>query len=476
LKDEIFLRIANVLLREASLNRAEIGKHKWRFDKFVEFVRQQKPFKIGLREPFEEKVVSLYIHDNKSGKVLSSSSNLNAANELKAFNDWIMRGSASGYDVKPVWDNSVQSWTRLYKDPENFQTETFSGGIIQEKSLTPVGLGITQDVISGKNLRHVVVAISNKFSSNADLVNLLTGLLNSAQNSSEFSASIDEDLSSVFSKYAESDRRKIVKDFGEILSAVMLLNGFKGQGFTNIVFPNASNYPLVDFFLVDSKTGNKIAFSAKGLSGSGAALKNYQKSLEKLSSKNTEAGRLAKLLNSMTSDSLHGSVMKLANSNFFEEGGLVKSTLEKLETVTGVESADDETIYESVLKKSSWIETLKTYYGMGIPVRFKEDIFEKVSELRPSKDLVKSLFIYPILRACLIEMNEENSLFKTVAAEAINDINFYQSMFNFDSMKKPTSMNVSYKTSGNVKGKDVKFVTKAGLTTFSGGGIGIFIE
>lgn len=470
------MKVARFLLQEAALDRAAIGKHKWRLDKFIQSVREEKPFKVGRREPFEEKIVTLYIYDNNSRKVLSQSSNLSDKKELKAFNNWVIEGSASGYDVKPFWDGKPQSWANLYKDPENFQSESSKGGIIQEKALTPVGLGVAQDIISARNISHIIDAINKKYASNSDLSSLLIDLLISAQSASNLVASVDEELSLKFSKYAESDRRKIIKDFGEILSAIILLSDFSKQGFTNIGFPSASNEPLVDFFLINAKDGNKINFSAKSLSGSAASLRNYKASLKKLSKGDSRNSEVAKLLSAMIDESLHGSVMKLANSSFFNEGGLVKDALGKLETVLGVTNANDEIIYESVMKKSSWVKTLKKYYSLGLPVRFKEDVFEKVTDLRPSKDLIKSLFIYPILRACLKEMNEEDSIFKDVVAEAINDLSFYQSNFYFDNIKNPSSMRVTYKASSGVKKEDIKFDTKAGFTTFSGGAVGISIK
>lgn len=497
--DLIFQNVANKFLKEAALDRTEIKKYKWRIERFVDFIKNGKAFKSLDNN---EIIITLNIYERFPKKLVSAQSNLDNPDDLVRFNDWLNH-VASEFVIKPVWDGKEHSWSQIYKDTKNFQYEASSfGGIINEKELTPAGLGIEKTPISINVLLGKINSIvDERFDPVISAV--LKGLLEAASHSTNSTVAIDRELSELFSSLDISDRRRIVKDFGEILSSIIVARNY--EGYTMIKY-SEQNQRLIDFILRNPRSGGEIKFSAKGLSGSGSTITNYKEGLRDIENDQYFTPRqrkIAKILQSFYPETLHGAVMKLALDGIFSDNSLVATTIKKLKTTLNLENTDDkeqiaqdktaasienlpddatydEAIYSAAIntKTGKLSDLASKYLKNNLPVDKKavSRLSSEINDLNSSRDFVKSIFIYPVLRACLIEMNADNSDFKIVAAAAIGRTQFSQATINFNRLTNPTSLTVTIHESHETDASNVKFTTKASLKSFKGGGIGITIN
>lgn len=466
-------KFISAFLTEAALDRTALNKRKWRYDRFVEFVRTGKLFKVGAKPPYKETPITLQISDKVKKKVLYPTSDLNDKKEFAAFEDWMQKGKLSKFDVRPVWGGVPNSWDNLYKDPQNFQFEEEKSGTVPEKALTPSSLGLAGRLIPAKNEAEFKAAVKGKFDENIE--SILIGLIDAAFSN----GSIAKATQDLLTQTDEGDKRKIIKDFGEVLAAIMLA---KTEKFPNIRFPLEVNNPLSDFELVKGKGKSEevAAYSVKGLTGSAASMKNYLNALSDVSkiegAFNKVEQSAVKALLATQSSSLHNTVLSLSQSPAFSKSPEVKETLAKLKSATGFNGTlTDEELYEHVMKSKNPKKIIKTYYDMDLPARPKADLAEIMSVALTS-DLVKSLLIYPVLRAMLNEMNSDDSIFKNVFSKAANQMTASQAFINFDNMDSPKKISVNVKPFKGVNPQDVKFGTKAGATTFKQGGIGVAIK
>lgn len=464
------------MLREASLDRKELNARPWRLERFISFVQNGTPFKTGVGPKYEDAVVTLMIVSKKEG-VISKSSDLTDPKELEAFTEWV-QGNIQEYRIIPIWNGKQQSWSGLYKDPQNFQFENPKEGSVLEKQLTPVGLGIVGKNISLNELGIIFDAINSRIED--PLATILNGLLESASSANGMSIEIPPDTQAEMLNVSESDKRKIIKDFGEILCAVVVARELYESPLIN--FPTASNNPLSDFDIVDSKTGQKFSFSVKSLSGSGAAIKNYFSALQDFANNKStirKNKKVAEVLLSLSSSSLHNSVLKLAQSSAFDdEDSIVKQTLQKLKSTLGLDSdsvTTDEEIFDVVMNSPDPKKIIKNYYNLNLPAAPRIS-FGNILSVGLTKDLVKSLFLYPVLRAALSELNSDDKDFKLVFANAINSMSISQATINFDNIKSPKRINVTVKKLEEASPENIEFVTKAGALTFKGGGVGVRIN
>ena len=496
--DLIFQNVASKFLKEAALDRTEIKKYRWRIERFIDFIKNGKAFKSLEGNQINEVVITLNIYDRFTKKLVSQQSNLDNEDDLDRFNTWLSY-TTSEFIIKPVWDGKEHPWSQIYKDAKNFQYEdSSSGGIINEKELTPAGLGIEKRAIT--SLTSLLKLINNIVDERFDRVisAVLKGLLEAASHSTNNTVAIDPELSELFSSLDISDRRRIVKDFGEILSSIIVAKNY--EGYTMIKY-SEQNERLIDFILRNPRSGGEIKFSAKGLSGSGSTVTNYKEGLLAIENDQYFTNRqrkIAKILKSFYPETLHGAVMNLALSGIFSDNSLVTTTIKKLKTTLNLENTEDkeqiaqdetapslenfpdEAVYSAAINtKTKKLSALASeYLKNNLPIGKKavSRLSNEMNDLNTSRDFVKSIFIYPILRACLIEMNEDDSDFKKVAAAAIQKTQFSQATINFNSLTNPTSLTVAIHESHETDASNVKFTTKASLQSFKGGGIGITID
>lgn len=500
--DLIFQNVASKFLKEAALDRTEIKKYRWRIERFIDFIKNGKAFKSLEGNQINEVVITLNIYDRFTKKLVSQQSNLDNEDDLDRFNTWLSY-TTSEFIIKPVWDGKEHPWSQIYKDAKNFQyVNSSSGGIINEKELTPAGLGIEKRAITITSLLEL---INNIVDERFDRVisAVLKGLLEAASHSTNNAVAIDPKLSELFSSLDIADRRRIVKDFGEILSSIIVAKNY--EGYTMIKY-SEQNERLIDFILRNPRSGGEIKFSAKGLSGSGSTVTNYKEGLLAIENDQYFTNRqrkIAKILKSFYPETLHGAVMNLALSGIFSDNSLVTTTIKKLKTTLNLENTEDkeqiaqdktaasienlhhdpkydEAIYSAAIntKTGKLSDLASKYLKNNLPVDKKavSRLSNEMNDLNTSRDFVKSIFIYPVLRACLIEMNEADSDFKKVAAAAIGRTQFSQATINFNSLTNPTSLTVAIHESHETDASNVKFTTKASLQSFKGGGIGITID
>jgi hypothetical protein len=233
------------LLKEKALQRNEIIKYGWRIERFIDFVQNGKSFKTSSGET----PITLTILDSSSNRVIVSSSNLTKANELDAFKEWLFKGNASGFKIKPFWNDKVQNWQDLEKDKDNFQYEILKSSsdiVFGDKSLSPSGLGLTGK-INIKSLAGIKAVINKKY--DPSIANILNDLLDLALSSNNLTFKIDNNLSSRIEALHVVDRKYISKDFGEILCAIILS---RYENYSIIEFPILSNNPFVDFSLINN--------------------------------------------------------------------------------------------------------------------------------------------------------------------------------------------------------------------------------
>jgi hypothetical protein len=466
---------------EAALTRIEMGKRPWRLNRVISFINDGTPFKVGTSSPYEEKKLTVQIDDKEAGKTISSSSNLTAKKDLAAFTDWIQKGRTSRYDVLPVWDGSVQSWSNVYKDPENFQFETMKQGLFGEKSLTPNSLGIAGSKMSPAALARSVESSVGDMAAADVLTTLVSDALKVKKSGSEagkIEFSISKSAQDALAGMSPGDKRSIVKDFGEILAAVALS---KALGYQLVSFPASISNPLTDFSIHSGDEDKD--FSVKGLSGSGAAIKNYTDALNAVAK--ARAGRAdekeaAASLVAATSKgtSLHDAILIIARSGALMNEEQVQDTLLKIKTVLGLKdnfNSDDivSALQAAGVPKSKSL--IKKYYGMGLPAVPRASL-DDVMSAGFTVDLVKSLFIYPVLRSVITAMNKEGSAFKRAIARSMNRMATSQAYINFDNISRPKSITVDVTGFDAVSPDNIKFVTKAGATTFKQGGIGVSIR
>jgi hypothetical protein len=112
---------------------------------------------------------------------------------------------------------------------------------------------------------------------------------------------------------------------------------------------------------------------------------------------------------------------------------------------------------------------------MGLPAVPRASL-DDVMSAGFTVDLVKSLFIYPVLRSVITAMNKEGSAFKRAIARSMNRMATSQAYINFDNISRPKSITVDVTGFDAVSPDNIKFVTKAGATTFKQGGIGVSIR
>jgi len=460
-----------------------MGKRPWRLNRVVSFISSGIPFKVGKAPPFEEKQITVQITDTKTGDILSDSSSLSDKKELSAFNDWIQKGTLSRYSVLPVWDGLVQSWSAVHKD-ENFQYESTKKGTFAEKSLTPNQLGVTGTKMAPVSLASSVKkSLATNFdTSTAEVLSTLVDdalrVSKAGSSAEEISFSISKSAKNALSNMSVNDKKSIIKDFGEIIAAVATA---RALGYNTVSFPSSISNPLTDFTL--HKGDEDKNFSVKGLSGSGAALKNYTDALAVFASslgKNSKVFSAANSLTKATSGrlSLHDAVLVIAKSGALKDEAEVQETLAKIRDVLkiGVDFSSEDIISAVQAAPPSKVKMLlKKYYSMGLPASPRASI-DDIMSAGVTVDLIKSLFIYPVLRAALNAMNREGSAFKEAIAGAMSSMTVSQAYINFDNISTPSTINISITSFSSVASDDVKFVTKAGATTFKQGGIGVVIR
>ena len=471
------------LVFEAALTRIEMGKRPWRLNRVVSFISSGTPFKVGKAPPFEEKQITVQITDTETGDILSDSSSLSNKKELSAFNDWIQKGTLSRYSVLPVWDGLVQSWSAVYKD-ENFRYESPKKGTFAEKSLTPNQLGVAGSKMTPVSLASSVkkTLATNFDTSTAEVLSTLVDdalkVRKAGSSTEEINFSISKSAKNALSNMSENDKKSIIKDFGEIIASIATA---RALGYNTVSFPSSISNPLTDFTL--HKSDEDKNFSVKGLSGSGAALKNYTDALAVFASSRGKNSKVRSAANSVIKATsgrlpLHDAVLVIARSGALKDEAEVQETLAKIRDVLkiGVDFSSEDiisTIQAAPLSKVKML--LKKYYSMGLPASPRASI-DDIMSAGVTVDLIKSLFIYPVLRAVINAMNREDSAFKAAIAGAMNSMSVSQAYINFDNMRTPSAINISIASFSSVTPDAVKFVTKAGATTFKQGGIGVAIR
>jgi len=462
--------IKNALL-EASLDRSSLNEKPWRYNRFIEFIQTGKPFKVGAAPPYRDEVLTLQIKNRSTDKVIYASSDLVDPKELSAFKDWMVKGPASKFSILPVWDGTPNVWKNILKDPQNFQYEKQKSGSIQEKALTPSALGLADfNSISISDVNTFKLAVKGRFDKTIEKI--LLGLIDAAYSGGV----IPSKTKNLLGQIDDSDKRKMIVDFGEVLSAIMEANRLK---FTKVRFPDKINEPLIDFELAKGKGQNEtiVKYSAKGLSGSASSMKNYFDALQQLVNKkdvfNKKQRNVAEIILSCRGMSLHDQVLKLSKSGLF--GDEVMSRLTKYTEVLSRLTRSKDTSSQLVLDafantKKPW-SILKKYYKDHNYTLPKLPMHGNLTS-----DKAKSLMIYPILRSIMREMNAEGSPFKEVFAKAINQFSVSQAFTRFDDISKPTQINVNAKPFSGVLPESVAFQTKASSMSFSSGGIGVEIK
>lgn len=444
------------ILHEAVLSRTEIGKHEWRLEKFIRFIKEQNEFKVGANPPYTDQVISLQLTDLTNGT--SHISILKLPQEEEIFRNWVANGKQSGYDFSPYWNNSPHSWSEIYKD-KNFQYEIEKSGNIPDKFLTPSNLGLAG--IENVTPSMIISAIRQKVA-DPDLVEILVGLTNAASSADEKIADISN-LTNQLSLLSETDKRHIIKDFGEVLAAIMI-SGMKPG--SQISFPASISHPLSDFsLLTPDGTEN---YSVKSLSGSGSAISNYLKSFSDYAKKEEDPKKkeIAKVLITVASATQHNKVLILAN--FLKEDAEIFDLMKKIR----------DAVYPSNLKDNFndtdlFNAAVGATGGASSAVRkYRASIGNLTSEDRPqiNKDSINSAFLYPLLKRILVILNSDPT-FKQVIAEAANMMQIIQCYIAFDNIKKPTLVSLKFNEFSNVKPKDVKFMSKGSSNTFKQGSI-----
>lgn len=314
--------------------------------------------------------------------------------------------------------------------------------IFANKELTPDSLGF-----SGKslNIDEILTELENNKKLKQDEKDFLISLLE-AVNSNGNSFDID-----VPNKFL-TELATISKDFGEIISAVWLLNNSES---TEIIFPEISNLPFIDLYGVDGKT--LIPYSVKSEGGSKVSIGNILNSIDDVI-KNPEKATGVDL--SFNEEELFAidimkKIISLPMKDGMIEGHRILDTpaINELSNVIGVSK---ENITSSIIDK--WLNN-KTSQEL----KDKLSAFYTKAASRPTDKMFETdrdknrLIVGPLGESLKREMNNRSFLLNTLNRLA--------------NLVEATQVNISIKpktiTLNQTKFVDAKF--KFGWAGYSGG-------
>lgn len=455
-----------MILQERPLTRQEIAKYQWRTDRVKNSIKEGKPFKTKSGDYV---VVTLQIIDNLTKKVVSENSSLVTQEEENAFDNWV-KGSQK-FSIKPVWNNVVMSWTMLTKDSSIFRKEnTDLALLIKQGSLTPTALGLSERKYF---LRAGIMPVVKDFKGveNNELIDVLTDILVSAVESTGYETNSFNTRTLEFVKnLTDTDKRTILKEFGEIVSAIVMCKHFSYESYE---FSNKQNTPLVDFSLFRRKSGHeeRKSFSVKSMKGSASSIRSFfpfLKDLESVTHVSQSEKKAKEQLLASKNMSLHDSVIFLAQQ--MRDDQVIDSILKNIASILNLSdnfTSDD-------IKQSNNVteDTIKQFYDTDVGVKMKTN----VSNINLTPAVAKSLFLYPVLKSVVNYMNRQDSPYKSVMIKSINrGNNVSQVRIDYDDFKSPTKFVCRPVHFDELSENNIMFSTKAMTTSFASGGIGMHI-
>jgi hypothetical protein len=116
--------------------------------------------------------------------------------------------------------------------------------------------------------------------------------------------------SKYYDMLSNTDRNIIGKNFGEVLSAIWFLD--QNRGFNKIMFPLASNEPLIDYLIVNSATGEELKVSAKFEKGAPPSINAIVDILKRMRVTGKKA-KAKKAMLAISENSTVDGIMKTAN-------------------------------------------------------------------------------------------------------------------------------------------------------------------
>lgn len=444
------------MINEAILSRSEIAKYDWRIQKFIRFVRKSEKFLTTSGW----KVIRISIFDKDAGEFIEEVGTLSSEQEEQAFIEWL-KGSKQ-YNVRLIWDGDFRPWSSLIKDEFNFKKENSTNQIsqVREKQFTPSALGL-----AGKKFTFsagpisFVTYIARKSSGN--LRDTLFDFLSCAFNSTGLiSSEFSQETKDYLKFLNEADKRILIKDFGEIVSAIIAC---KKYNFSQIQFPSNINAPLIDFYI------DGHAFSVKSLKGSATSLKSFAAFYENekfISSLNTAEKEAIEILIHANNLSLHDSALYFSKY-FAKNDAKIRHVLTAIKVTLGISDVTSENIVNAA---AGDLEKVNQFYAMNVGLVPRSDL----STRNITDSIIKSLFIYPLIKLVIENLNAPNSIFKSIIAKSINtQYAISQIKCNFDNLTAPTHIQCKIIQFDSVKTDNVEFSSKAYTTSFEKGGIGI---
>lgn len=234
---------------------ATAGIYKW--TKYFE----GKEVKTNLK-----KETTYYDKDLKRKGILPKGTVI-VALKIKSYDKLPKVGNVTLYPIKTDELNNIYvSFESINKPKRGKESERPE--LVRDKELIPANFDLAGKVLTLKEIRSTTIKKLNSLAIEEEVKEFCRNLIDTAK---ELNFDIVSSLS-------DTDIRIILKDFGEITSAIHLLTN--NPEFLSVTFPKA-NLPLVDFFITTNE-GLELSYSVKSNKGSKPTITSLQNELEKL--------------------------------------------------------------------------------------------------------------------------------------------------------------------------------------------------